>query len=176
MIINPPTLKRVRFADVKYDPNKEFARMFALFQMISPTYWVFSTSKDSDSPQQTFEQSYLSQRLDVRYFRGQVWTNLEHKFDLRSPKGYSQMLPFDQLRKGLALDDSSNDRAVYSSSFSLAEDFDKNHPVYLSDGVWASYRAAAELGHPNYRLLSEEFWRSWTTWGKRSFIRTVDYE
>ena len=148
MIINPPPFtKRVRFADTEFDC------MFALFQMVSPKYWVFTTSEDPSSRQQAFEQSYLSQRLDVKYFQGQCWTNLEHKFDLSSPKGYSRMLPFEQLRNGLALDESSNDQAVYSFPFSLAEDYDENHPVYLSDGVWASIQAATELNHPNYNPL-----------------------
>ena len=63
------------------------------------------------------------------------------------------MLPFEQLRNGLALDESSNDQAVYSVPFSLAEDYDENHPVYLSDGVWASTQTATELNHPNYNPL-----------------------
>ena len=107
MIINPPTIPRVRFAGINH--TKEFDRMFALFQMISPKYWIFTASEDLSSPKRVLEQSHLSQRLDVKYFQGQVWTNLEHKFDLRSPKGHSQMLPYKQLRNGLASDESRND-------------------------------------------------------------------
>ena len=118
MVINPPPFKRVRFADKKCDPHTEFERMFALFQMVCPKYWVFTTSEDLGSPQQVFEQSYLSQRLDVRYFQGQAWTNLEHNFDLCSSKGHSQMLPFKQLRKDLAKDEIHQDRAVYSPTSS----------------------------------------------------------
>ena len=104
MIINLPTTRRVRFAEIE---RKESDRMFALFQMISPKFWIFTTSEDPGSPKQVFEQSYLFKRLDVKkYFQGQVWTNLEHKFDLSSPKGYSQMLPFKQLRNSLASDES----------------------------------------------------------------------
>ena len=107
MIINPPPNRRVRFAGID---RKEFDRMFALFQMISPKFWIFTTSEDPSSSEQNLEHSRLFERLDVKkYFQGQVWTNLEHKFDLRSPKGYSQMLPFKQLRNGLASDESRND-------------------------------------------------------------------
>ena len=126
MIINPPPFKRVRFADKKCDPHTEFERMFALFQMVCPKYWVFTTSEDLGSPQQVFEQSYLSQRLDVRYFQGQAWTNLEHNFDLCSSKGHSQMLPYKQLRKDLAQDEIHQDRAVYSpTSSEFAADLTK---------------------------------------------------
>ena len=107
MIINPPTIPRVRFAGINH--TKEIDRMFALFQMISPKYWIFTASEDLSFPKRVLEQSHLSQRLDVKYFQGQVWTNLEHKFDLRSPKGHSQMLPYKQLRNDLASDESRND-------------------------------------------------------------------
>ena len=117
MVVNIPTfIKRVRFVDSVYE---ELERMFALFQMISPKYWIFTTSKDRSSSPYSLEQSYLSQRLDFRYFQGRVWTNLEHKFDLSSPKGYGQMLKFKQLRRDLASDESRNDQAVYSSIVDL---------------------------------------------------------
>ena len=117
MIINPSTFVRssdlrVRFAA---DNPTDFERMFALFRMVSPRYWMFNISNKDPSFQQDFDaQSYLSQRLDVTYFQGQIWTNLEHKFDLRSPKGYSRMLPFRQLRKDLVSDESHDALAVYS--------------------------------------------------------------
>ena len=115
MIINPSTYVhssdlRVRFAE---ETQKGFERMFALFRMVSPRYWMFTISKDP-SKHLWFEQSYLSQHLDRSYFQGQVWTNLEHKFDLCSPKGYSRMLPFRQLRNDLASDERHEDLAVYS--------------------------------------------------------------
>ena len=85
MIINPSTFVRssdlrVRFAE---DNPTDFERMFALFRMVSPRYWMFNISKDPSFQQDFDAQSYLSQRFDVTYFQGQVWTNLEHKFDLR---------------------------------------------------------------------------------------------
>ena len=45
------------------------------------------------------------------------------------------MLPFEQLRKDLVQDVSYRDKAVYSLKIDLADDFDKDHPVYVSDGV-----------------------------------------
>ena len=146
MIVNPPSFKRVRFADEKDDSHTEFERMFALFQMISPKYWVFTTSEDFSPQQQVFEQSYLSQRLDVKYFQGQVWTNLEHKFDLCSPKGHSQMLPFKQLRNDLVQDENHQDQAVCSLTSSMfTEGYDEDHPVYVTEGVWASHNGARQL-------------------------------
>ena len=146
MIVNPPSFKRVRFADEKDDSHTEFERMFALFQMISPKYWVFTTSEDLSPQQQVFEQSYLSQHLDVKYFQGQVWTNLEHKFDLCSSKGHSQMLPFKQLRNDLVQDENHQDQAVCSLTSSMfAKGYDEDHPVYVTEGVWASHNGARQL-------------------------------
>ena len=88
--------------------------MFALFRMVSPRYWMFNISKDPSFQQDFDAQSYLSQHLDVTYFQGQFWTNLEHKFDFRSPQGYSRMLPLRQLRKDLSSDESHGDLAGYS--------------------------------------------------------------
>ena len=79
--------------------------------------------------QQAFEQSYLSQRLQPKYYQGQVWTNLRHSFDLDKPKGYHKMLPFEQLRKDLVQDVSYRDKAIYSPKIDLADDFDEDHPV-----------------------------------------------
>ena len=48
------------------------------------------------------------------------------------------MLPFEQLRKDLVQDVSYRDKAVYSPKIDPADDFDKDHPVYISDGVQCS--------------------------------------
>ena len=72
--------------------------------------------------QRVFERSYLSQRLEPKYFQGQVWTNLRHSFDLDKPKGYHRMLPFEQLRKDLVQDIDYCDKAMYSWKIDLAED------------------------------------------------------
>ena len=45
------------------------------------------------------------------------------------------MLPFEQLRKDLVQDVSYRDKAIYSPKIDPADDFDKDHPVYVSDGV-----------------------------------------
>ena len=126
MIINPPPYQKTRFENSQYNSRAEFERMFHLFQMISPSHWIFSRLEcdGNTSTQRVFEQSFLSQRLDKKHFQGQVWTNLSHRFDLDDPKGYSQMLPFEQLRKDLVQDVSESDRAVYSPKVNLAEDYD----------------------------------------------------
>ena len=137
MIINPPAYQKTRFEDSSYNPYLEFERMFHLFQMISPTHWIFMRMESNHDlqSQRVFEQSYLSQRLQPKYYQGQVWTNLRHSFDLDKPKGYHKMLPFEQLRKDLVQDVSYRDKAVYSPKIDPADDFDKDHPVYVSDGV-----------------------------------------
>ena len=112
------------------------------------------TSKNPGSPQHNFEQSYFSQRLDVRHFQGQVWTNLEHKFDLRAPKGYSQMLTFSQLRNDLAQDENHQDRAVYPPNSGFTMDYDEDHPIYVTEGIWASYDGAKQLNLNKLRQLS----------------------
>ena len=151
-------VKRVRFDETDSEPLRvayeALERMFALFQMISPKYWIFTTSQNPGSSQHTFEQSYFSQRLNIRHFQGHVWTNLEHKFDLRAPQGYSQMLTFDQLRNNLAQDESHQDRAVYPPIPEFTMDYDKDHPVYAAEGVWASHSGAKRLNLNKLQRLS----------------------
>ena len=60
MIINPPVYQKTRFEDSSYNPYLEFERMFHLFQMISPTHWIFMRMESNHDLQSQAHNESLS--------------------------------------------------------------------------------------------------------------------
>ena len=91
MVVNSPKMTQVKFVIDKEDEKIEFSRrrkaerdfeicmerMFALFQLVAPTYWIFTgflANKKSKSRRLAHRQ--WCKYLDADTFQGQAWTNL----------------------------------------------------------------------------------------------------
>ena len=102
-------------------------RMFALFQLVAPTYWIFTgflSTKRSKSRQ--LAHSQWCKYLESDTFQGQAWTNLNfdkrNKIDLTTPRGRQQLCSGGDFRHDLHGSDNCNG-AIFSSKYDLAEDY-----------------------------------------------------
>ena len=145
MVLNAPKVTTITFEDDSMSRKKredsyaeaemKLARMYSLFQMISPTYWIFNGfSPGKKSKSSRLAHSFLCQRLERQTFQDQVWTNFEfspgsQREDLNAARGREKLLLSGRFR---------HDIAITSQEIDLATDYDKNHPVYLSGGLWAN--------------------------------------
>ena len=155
MVVNTPKVTKVKFTQDSEDPysvaENKMERLYALFQMVSPQYWIFSgfpVAEKSESSQ--FAHSYLCQRLERTTFTGQMWTNFEfgnlrRTSLLNNEQGRRKLLLSGKFRHDIAQDLCHLRSATYSPKYGLSDDYDENHPVYVSEGTWASYEAAKEL-------------------------------
>ena len=67
------------------------------------------------------------------------------------------MLPFKQLRNDLVQDENHQDQAVCSLTSSMfTEGYDEDHPVYVTEGVWASHNGAKQLSLRKLQLILAE--------------------
>ena len=139
MIVNAPKKIKVKFEDMKNgqespkrrNAEREFEecieRMFALFQLVAPTYWIFTgflSTKRSKSRQ--LAHSQWCKYLESDTFQGQAWTNLNfdkrNKIDLTTPRGRQQLCSGGDFRHDLHGSNNCNG-ATFSSKYDLAEDY-----------------------------------------------------
>ena len=112
MVVNAPKMTQVKFVIDKEDEKIEFSgrrkaeqdfeicveRMFALFQLVAPTYWIFTgflANKKSKSRRLAHRQ--WCKYLDADTFQGQAWTNLNfdkgrNQLDLTTSRGRQKLI------------------------------------------------------------------------------------
>ena len=92
MVMNVPKVTKVTFKDdclnrqgcqrkqedSHWEAKTKIERMYSLFRMISPSYWIFyGFSAGEKSKSGRLGNSFLSQHLEHGTFHSQMWTNLE---------------------------------------------------------------------------------------------------
>ena len=112
MVMNMPRVKLITFEDDKNYQQKrdesvrtakeEIHKIYNLFQMISPTYYIFNLfSGNGKSKSSELANSILCQRLNRELYQRQHWTNFKAK------KNYTkeQMLRTGMFRHDIAISD-----------------------------------------------------------------------
>ena len=88
MVMNMPKVTKVTFKDHKKEQEDSYLeakvkieRMYSLFQMVAPQYWIFYGFSDREEKSKSgrLANSFLCQRLERETFQGQLWTNFEFK-------------------------------------------------------------------------------------------------
>ncbi len=150
MVVNAPKMTNVKFVIDEEDRKTEFSRrkdaeqefekcmerMFTLFQLVAPTYWIFTgflATKKSKSRRLAHLQ--WCKYLNSDTFQGQAWTNLDfdkgrNQLDLTTPRGRQKLIHSGGNFRNDLHGSGDHIGPTYSVKYEMADDYDDFYPNY----------------------------------------------